>query len=210
MKIGIDGFAKPGSVNKFKAMVTGKYETKVLDDKSEYTSLHLRVTVYSNQSAEVILYTTGTLTVSCSPYLDTPKFEAFAADIQKIAKSSTRSVGETRALAVVRARELNEYAQKFDTADDLQRMVAVIVSDTSNEIILREKMISLGIQGDPLEDGVPKKIEHLEKKGETVLMKDKVKQVRELRNDIAHRGSIPSKEQANMAIKWSTEFVNAA
>ena len=210
VKFGIEGFAKPGSVNKFKAMVAEKYETKVLDDKGEYTLLHLSVTVDSGKRAELILYSTGTLTVSCSPYLDAPKFEAFTADIEKIAKSSTQSVGETRALAVIRARDLNEFAQKFDTADEKQRMVAVIVSDTANEIILREKMISQGIEGDALEAGVPKKIEYLEKKGDLVYMTTEVKQLRELRNGIAHRGSIPSKEQADMAIRWSTEFVSMA
>lgn len=210
LKFGIDGFAKPSSIGKFSGMVAAKYETKVLDDKGEYTSLHLRVTAYPDQRVEVILYSTGTLTVSCSPYLDTGRFEAFARDIEKMAKSSTQSVGESRPLAVVIAKELNEFAHKFDTADERQRMVAVIVSDTANEIVLREMMISQGIEGEALEKGVPKKIEYLEGKGEIVYMKEQVKQIRELRNGIAHRGTIPSKEQANMAIKWSTDFVNAA
>ncbi|KPV62195.1 MAG: hypothetical protein AOA66_1434 [Candidatus Bathyarchaeota archaeon BA2] len=101
---------------------------------------------------------------------------------------------------MLRAKNILEFASKLNVDDDYERMVAVILADTSNEIVLREEMKAAGIEGPPLDEGIPEKIKRLDK-GKFVCEEDGVKNTRELRNGIVHRGDIPDKTQAAKALE---------
>jgi hypothetical protein len=86
-------------------------------------------------------------------------------------------------------------------------MVIVILCDTANEIILREQMKALGIQRPPLDEGIPEKIKRIEGKGQVVYRSEEVKNIKDLRNGIVHRGDIPDKSQAEKCLEITRDFL---
>jgi hypothetical protein len=84
---------------------------------------------------------------------------------------------------------------------DYERMIAIILSDTSNEIVLREKMRAYQIGGAALDDSIPEKIRRLKEKGCQIVEEAAIKDLRGARNRIVHYGEIPHKGQAEECLK---------
>jgi len=106
----------------------------------------------------------------------------------------------------MKAKSLLDYAGRLNLNDENDRMVAVIISDTSNEIILTECLKSFEIKGDALREGIPQKIDRLVSKGMNVHKPTEIKNSRELRNDIVHNGNVPNKDQAERCLLNSNQF----
>ena len=170
--------------------------------------MHLRIIVGKGTTAEVIVYNTDKIYVSTSPNFGQPGFDSFAKEIEDIATRCAKPLGKAKPLEKLRAAELIRYSRGLDLNQDKERMVAVIIADTADEIVLTAKMKSLRIAGDALKAGIPDKIRYIEDKKEGVYMKEEIKQIRDLRNGIAHSGNIPTLEETKQVLEWSTEFVD--
>jgi hypothetical protein len=209
-KLVVEGLTKREAAEKFQALISYKYGVKPSKDKGDYTVFHWKVGIEGDVKADMILFNNGTLTVSATPNLGTAKFDVFCQEIEKLATSGATSMAEEKPLPITRASGLIEYAKGLSLAAEKERMVAVIICDTSNEIVLTTKMRLLKFDGEALKAGVPKKIEYIEGKGEAVYLKERIKEIRELRNDVAHSGSIPSQKEAEQVVGWSNDFVTHA
>ncbi|MGQ9469040.1 MAG: hypothetical protein ACUVTD_04350 [Nitrososphaerales archaeon] len=117
---------------------------------------------------------------------------------------------EVRPLTLQRAKTILEIASKLNLDNEYERMLAVILADTSNEIVLREKMKGMKIEGAPLDEGIPDKIKRLESKGAVVYKEDEIKNIKEVRNRIVHYGDIPDKSQSIDALKVAKEVLEKA
>ena len=148
--------------------------------------------------------------ISSSPKTSSSTFERIASEVAEIAQTSITKVTETRPLTILRANNILDFASKLDLDNEYERMVVIILSDISNEIILREKMKSLKIEGSPLDAGIPNKIKTIKEKGQDVYKKEEIKQVRELRNGIVHSGNIPDKNQAKKALEVAIDVLKNA
>ena len=61
-------------------------------------------------------------------------------------------------------------------------------------------MRSLQISGAPLEAGVPEKIRKIKDKGEDVYKEKEIESIRELRNEIVHRGTARAANERVMSL----------
>jgi len=86
----------------------------------------------------------------------------------------------------------------------------VILADISNEIVLTEKMRSLKIEGQPLEEGIPGKVKRIKGKEGFVYRENEILNIRELRNQVVHLGSIPDKGQAERALEVARDVLEKA
>jgi hypothetical protein len=179
---------------------------KKIDDKGQYVVLHATIPLPPNFETNVIVYSTDKIFISSSGLAEKSDFDKVADEIGEAAQRAKVSVKTTRPITLMKAKSLLDYAGKLDLDDENDRMVVVIISDTSNEIILTESMKSLGIKGPPLEEGIPQKIDHLKKKGQTVHKATEIKNARELRNEIVHNGNVPNKDQAESCLQTSNQF----
>jgi hypothetical protein len=88
-------------------------------------------------------------------------------------------------------------------------MVAIILSDTCHEIVLREQMKELNIEGAPLDEGIPDKIKRIKDKGYAIIEEDAIKNLRETRNRIVHYGEVPHRGQAEEALKIAKQVLKS-
>jgi hypothetical protein len=82
----------------------------------------------------------------------------------------------------------------------MSSMITIILSDTCNEIVLREKMKALKIGGAALDDNIYGKIKRLKDKGCPVPNEEGITNLRETRNRIVHYGEIPHRGQAEKSL----------
>ncbi len=122
-------------------------------------------------------------------------------------KQCTESIHDRRPVSAVRAREIFEFVTELDTEKSNERMVAIVLCDTTNEIILTELMKDKKISGSALNEGVRKKISYLEKKGTIIPFSKELSNIREVRNKAVHDGQIPSKGQVDTALKTTKQFI---
>ena len=117
----------------------------------------------------VIVYTTETVLITGSPKIPEQEFNKTAIRIAEIAQRSTTKLSKLRPITFQRAEGIINFALNLNPDSEYERMVIIILADTSNEIVLTELMKSLGIKGESLKEGIPKKIEKLrEKKSDSI------------------------------------------
>jgi len=206
-RVTVQGASNPENVEKFTYFLSKAYSCKPVEDRGPYVSTHKRLHLPEGFDIDVIVYTNDTVFISSSPITPVAIFNGVVLKVSEIAEYSVKTIEAIRPLTLERVKDLMDFTSTLDTSDEHQRMVAVILSDTSNEIVLREQMKSLGIKGDPLEAGIPDKIRKIKEKGEGVYKEDEIKNVRELRNEIAHYGSIPTRDQAAKALEIAKDVL---
>lgn len=189
------------NIDRFKYFLSDAFGSTKVEDRGEYVVMHERIPLQNKHSMEVIVYTTDRIYLSASPFVLAETFNRVATEVIRLAQQSTTRLAKVRPLTLQRARSILDFASKLDPTNDFERMVIVILADTSNEISLREQMRAAQIGGTALDYGISDKIKCLKDKGEVVFKADEMKNGRELRNGIVHQGNIPDKTQAVDALK---------
>lgn len=189
------------NIDRFKYSLSEAFRSTKVEDKGEYVVMHERISLQNKHSMDVIVYTTDRMYLSASPLVSADTFNRVATEVIRLGQQSTIRLAKVRPLTLQRAKNILDFALKLDPTNDFERMVIVILADTSNEIFLREQMKAAKIGGTALDYGIPDKIKCLKDKGEVVFKADELKNIRELRNGIVHQGSIPDKTQAIDALK---------
>jgi len=205
-KIKIGSISEADNLRRFERNLVESWKAKKVEDKGQYVLTHLRIPLFGNHNLEVMVYTSDIVFISTSPNAASGEFDRMAELVAKAADSAKRSVSAMRPITVLRAKSLLEFAKQLKLDDENQRMVAVITSDISNEVMLTERMKAEGIQGPPLSEGIPNKIALLQKKGVNVPRAKEVVNTRELRNLIVHNGQIPDKAQAQKCLEVTTDL----
>ena len=205
----VSGVSSSGPTKRFVDFMREEFHSKKVIDKGEYVVLHERIDFGERRYLDVIAYTTDKIYISASPFLPPNIFSQTATRIVELAQQSVKPLEETRPLSVKRAKNLVGFASGMNFDDEFQRIVMIILADTSNEIVLREMMKSAKIKGAPLDEGIPQKIKRLKDKGYVILKKDEIENLRELRNRVVHYGDIPDKSQAEEAIKIARSVIES-
>lgn len=203
----IDGISKKHSIEKFIHNLSNKYDIKQIPDKGPHVLVHLKA-IYEGKNLDVIVYKSSKVKITSSSKIDSTPFNNIADAIFELARASDSKISETRRLFLQRAKSIVNYIMSLNLGDETNRMLAVILSDTSNEIVITELMRHEKIDGSPLEDNLPNKIKHLKKKDKIMFKESEIMQVRTLRNSIVHQGNIPFKEQAQQAIDIAKEVLD--
>jgi len=197
----VKGIASEVPIKRYARFLQEEFKVAEVPDKGEYVVLHRRIKLPERRAIDIIVYTTDRIYVSSSPYIDDADFDRMATRIIQLAQQATAPLEEIRPISVQRAKSIFEFARRLNLDNEYERMVAIILADTSNEIVLREQMKARGIKGAPLEEGIPDKIGRLKKKGIHVLNEREIRDLRETRNRVVHYGEIPDKSQAEKALR---------
>jgi len=203
----IDGISTKHVLVRFIHNLKEKYDVKQIPDKGSHVSLHIKAN-YEGKSFDVIVYNSSKVKITSSSKIDSPTFNNIVNDIFKLARASNSNIAGARALFLQKAKSIVNHISSLNLNDETNRMLAVILSDTSNEIVITELMRHEKIDGSPLEDNLPNKIKHLKKKDIIIFKESEITQVRTLRNTIVHQGNIPFKEQAQQAMNIATEVLD--
>ena len=195
-----------GCIEKFRILANQKYTYSEIKDKGKKVVFHIKIEIEQGPIT-LKFYTNGTLHLSASPKLDLAIFDSIVKSVEGIAEQCTESIHDKRPVSAIRAREVLEFVSELDTAKSNERMVAVILCDTANEVILTEIMKDKRISGSALREGVLKKISYLEGKNVVVPFSKELSNIREVRNKAVHDGQIPSEGQVSAALKTTKQFI---
>jgi len=208
-KAEVKGIASETARQRYKGFLESEFNAQDVQDKGEYVLLHKRINLPRKKAIDIIVYSTGTIYVSGSPLIDPSEFATKATRIIQLAQQATVPLEQIRPISIQRAKCIWDFAQKLNLDNEYERMVTIILSDTCNEIVLREQMKALQIEGAPLDEGVPEKIRRIKNKGYAVVAEEAIKNLRETRNRIVHYGEVPHKEQATEALKIAEQVLKS-
>ena len=200
-KAKVSGVSAPDCSKRFKSFLTEVLNSRGVPDRGEYVVLHERMRLEDKNVLDVIVFTTDTIYISASPFMALDTFNQIATRIVQLAQQSIKPLEEIRPLSILRAKNILSFALQLNLDDEYQRMVIMILADTSNEIVLTEQMKAAGFKGSILNEGIPVKIKKLEEKGIAVLNGAGIRNLRETRNRVVHYGDIPDKSQAEEALR---------
>lgn len=204
----IIGIKEPKNVRRFEHFIQKTFKCERVEDKGEYVVTHWRI--QGTKLIDAIIFTNDKIHISGSPLMPPDEFNHVATRIAEIAQESVAELAEERPVTLSRARSILGFASKLNSSNEFERMVIVILSDTSNEIVLTERMKALGIKGSPLGEGIPNKIGYIKKMGKSVYKEKEIRNVRELRNSIVHDGNIPTSVQADDSRKIALDVLENA
>ena len=192
---------------RFKMLLQQQFHVTEVANKGETVIFHYKVEDESEIKVDIILYTTGNLCLSSSPKIEKRTFTLLENIIYNMAVQCIETLSETRPMTYLRATSILEFALNLDSAVDHNRMVLVILCDTANEILLTELLLKSKIKGPPLDESISEKIKRLEKKGIVIPIKDHILSIRNLRNDVVHKGVIPDINQRDAVAEKTQKFI---
>jgi hypothetical protein len=204
----IIGISDPKNILRFEHFIQKSFRCKRVEDRGQYVVTHWRI--QDTNPIDVIVFTSDKIYISGSPLMPKSEFDQIATRIARIAQDSVSKLAEERPVTLQRARSILEFTLRLNPEDEFERMVMVILADTSNEIVLTERMKALKIKGPPLEEGIPNKIECIKDKGSSVYKEAEIRNVRELRNGIVHTGNIPTSGEAKRCLEISLDVLENA
>jgi hypothetical protein len=209
-KAEVIGISSGESIKRYKVLLENEFSTVDVSDRGEYVSLHKRIKLPDRMFVDVIVYSTDTIYVSGSAYIEPEEFARIATKTIELAQqANTAPLEQMRPISVQRAKDILEFAKHLDLDKEYERMIVIILSDTCNEIVLREKMKALNIDGAPLDDNIPEKIKRLKVKGCQIVDEEAIKNLRETRNRIVHYGDIPHRGQAEESLKIANHVLQS-
>lgn len=208
-KAEVEGIASEGAIKRYRGFLEKEFKADDVPDRGEYVLLHKRIKLPEKKSIDIIVYSSDIIYVSGSAYIDENEFATKATRIVQLAQQAITPLGEKRPISIQRAKCILDFACKVNLDNEYERMVAIILSDTCHEIVLREQMKDLNIEGAPLDEGIPDKIKRIRDKGHAVIEEDAIKNLRETRNRIVHYGEVPHKGQAEEALKIAEQVLKS-
>lgn len=201
-KAEVIGISSGESTKRYKVLLENEFGAVDVPDRGEYVSLHKRIKLPDRKFVDIIVYSTDLIYVSGSAYIESEEFARIATKTIELAQqANTAPLEKMRPISVQRAKDILEFAKHLDLDKEYERMIVIILSDTCNEIVLREKMKAMNIDGAPLDDNIPEKIKRLKVKGCQIVDEEAIKNLRETRNRIVHYGDIPHRGQAEESLK---------
>lgn len=127
-----------------------------------------------------------------------PFFPQIEAEIRSMLPEAVKRVCTRNSIRVARAGRIKDYVSTLSVDNEIERMVIVALCDIILDLMVTEKLSSFTHRRNELEDeSVGAKIGLLETRYHVNLYKPKIiRDIRELRNKIAHGGTSPATQEA--------------
>ena len=206
----VPGIEIPRGIERFQYFLSDQYTINSVADQGETVLQHCRITFGASHDITLRVFTTGTVTLAASSQLVTSEFEGMCNQVEELARESSDTIDTPGNLPLARSKELLEYITAISSADENHRPIIVILADTIDEIVLREWLKRLVEYGQVLRAPIPDKVSAIEGNGKHVYLKDQIKSLRELRNNVIHEGQLPSQMQAITSLETATDVLRHA
>ena len=155
----------------------------------------------------VRIYTTGSIVLQASSQLPKGVFDCHSKAIESFAHAAVNRVRSGGNFQLARAGELLHHIDSLSEEKETDRMVMVLLADTIVEIMLRETLKASDSSSKALNAPVPTKLDAIEANGGQVYLKDAISSLRNLRNNVAHQGQLPSQQQAHSALETARQVL---
>ena len=146
------------------------------------------------------IFTNENTSIKASPEVKT-FFQDVCSEIKSILKESVNILSREDTVRVKRAERILKYMRNISVQNEVERMVIVTLCDIILDLLVTEKLSHFTTKRQHLEhESVGAKLGMLEKQFKIPIYRPKaVRDIRELRNRVAHGGASPVIEEATFA-----------
>ena len=207
-KINVPGICDPDCLRKFKVLLAQAFITK--EETALPTHIKFKAKLQrTGLSKEVHLevYTNNNVEIKASPEIQA-SFTSIWPEIEAILRESISVVSRQNVVRVNRAKEILDYIQTIPLNNEVGKMAIVVLCDITLDLLVTEKLSKYTHTRQDLEnESIGAKIDLLEQKYTVPLYKKKsIRDIRELRNKIAHGGAPTSQDEAIFAREASNDI----
>jgi len=202
-QITVPGICDPDCLKKFKTLLSQQFTVYLYEDVPSHMTCKAKLErIGSPKEVHVEIFTNENTNIKASPEVRT-LFGAICSEVESILKEavSILSRQDTRAVRVNRAGRIMEYMRNISVENEVERMVVVTLCDIILDLLVTEKLSHFTHRRQDLEDErVGAKLGMLEKQFKIPVYKPKaIRDIRELRNKVAHGGASTAIEEGTFA-----------
>lgn len=193
LQIQTPGICDDACIKKLKDLLAQVYTLTEIQNPPDHIKLKAELRkVGLPREVHLEVFVNSNAAITASP--EVASFPQISTEIQGILGEAVKIVNRTNSIRVARARRVKEYIAGLSVDDEIQRMVIVALCDIVLDLMVTERLSGFTRNNADLEnDSVGSKIGLLEGRYNVRVYKSKViRDVRELRNKIAHGGTAPA------------------
>jgi hypothetical protein len=197
----IPNICDTGCLKKFEDLISQKF--KLQKDTTLPAHIKFKAKLHKIGLAKEVhieVYTNDNVDIKTSPGMQ-HVFNAICAEIEYILKEASTKLCTQDVVRVNRAKKILTFTQGLAINDEIGRMAIVVLCDIILDLMVTEKLSQFtGTRQDLENESVGAKISLLENRYQITLYRQKsIRDVRELRNKIAHGGAPTSEDDAIFA-----------
>jgi len=159
------------------------------------------------REVHIEVFTNANVEIKSSPEIQTV-FSAICDEMERILKEAVDMLRDQDTVRVNRANRILEFMRSIPTEPEVERMVVVTLCDIILDLLVTEKLSHFTRERQHLEsESVGAKLAMLENQYRIPIYKPKaIRDIRDLRNKIAHGGASTAKEEAVFARDTTIEI----
>lgn len=199
-QINVPGICDSACLKKFETLLSQRFTIVEGDIPS-----HMRFKAKLERTGlprevHVEIFTNENTSIKASPDVKT-FFPGVCAEIMSILKESVNILSRQDTVRVKRAGRILKYVRNISVQNEIERMVIVTLCDIILDLLVTEKLSHFTTKRQHLEhESVGAKLGMLEKQFRIPIYRPKaVRDIRGLRNRVAHGGASPATEEATFA-----------
>ncbi len=190
------------SIDRFKSRLSDHFEAQEDSTTGQGEILRCKVPDLVRQRYNLTLrvFDSDKITVQGTSGLPDADFNKTAKGIENLALESCFSVASS--LRLTRAKLMLEHMKTLKISHELDRIAAILFSETVAELLICERLELNSILNGPLRKaGVPQKIEALENRFGKVYRSKDILSLYDIRNGVAHEGQSVNEKETGWAIE---------
>lgn len=196
-------------LKKFERLLKQRFAVTIDPNPSNAIMLKMRLNRSDlSKAVHIDVFSTGIVLIKSSP-ANQLVFNNVFTEIENISNEATHIISrDTTPVRVNRAQKILNYVHNLSIIDEVDRMVIVTFCDVVLDLIVSEKLSTVGgSRAEQEGDNVGAKIDLLENKYHAILYNPKpIRDIRNLRNNIVHGADPIIEQEATYAIESTEEI----
>lgn len=201
------GICDPACLRKFKALLSERFMMhSVLVASSDNLEFKARLERADlPKEIHVEIFTNGKVGIKASPHVQA-NFKDICVEIEAILKEAVDILSRKDAIRVKRAERILEYVEELSVGNEIERMVVAALCDIVLDLLVTEKLSRFTRRREDLEnESIGAKISILEKTI-PVYRSQAIRDIRDLRNKVAHGGLSTPLDEARFVKKATIDI----
>jgi len=199
--LAVPGICDPVCLKKFKTLLSQCFNVHVEDDIPDHMAFKARLRRTGlPRELHIEVFVNENMGIQASPEVQS-FFQNICLEIENILKEAVDILSRQDTVRVSRAERIMEYMRDISVDNEIERMVIVTLCDIILDLLVTEKLSHFTHRRQYLEnESVGAKLEMLKNEFKISVYKPKaIRDIRNLRNKVAHGGASTAREEAVFA-----------
>ncbi len=205
-QINVPGICETTCLKKFKVLLSQSFTV----EEEEEIPAHMRFKARLRRTglpreAHIEIFSNENTEIKASPEIK-KYFQSVCSEVEMILNEAVDLLSGQDTVRVSRAERIKEYMESIPVENEVERMVIVTLCDVILDLLVTEKLSRFTTRRNDLEhESVKAKLGMLEKRI-PVYKPKAIRDIRDLRNRVAHGGISPARAEATFAMNTTIEI----